>query len=215
MSATDPPGASGESIDRIGDQLLQRMVRVEVRVDGPAVDPTRRKHPGVLSRTVLLQGRRFDALGPCRRSGGLAERSGGGVPQIFDGDVVPVEDLQHRVEVGALARMAGRDHGEQAWREIEPRLDHRLGLERLERRARVDGQFRVAERAGDRPVGRHDDARSVVQRLVDATARRHGDRREGTIREPHRRHAHGLGFWGTIFDCPGGIISVRWLSTTS
>ena len=142
-------------------------------------------------------------------------RSGRRVGEVVDRQVVPLQDLEHGLEVPLLTRVAGRDDGEQPVRQLETGLDHGSRLEWLERRTRVDEEFGVAEGAHDRPVGSDDHSHAVMQRFVEVVARRDGDRGERVVGEAGSGRAHGFGLCGTIFDEPGATISVRWLSTTS
>ena len=65
----------------------------------------------------------------------------------------------------------------------------------------------------DRSISGERHPRTVVQRLVEAAAGRHGDRRERVVEARHVVSAAGGGSVVRWFF--GSGIAVRWLSTTS
>ena len=160
------------------DALLNVMVRLPV-VDGRLAEVHGgRKHAGMLARAVVVKLRRRLAGGDeCVRGRG-AERS---VRSAVQGRGRETRAMQHRgsqgrVPLGAGVRAAReRDLGGTEAEVVGgATFDQRHGLQRLNRRARIDGRCDVAQRQRERARRCSDRDRAAVPAL-DQLAARHFD----------------------------------------
>ncbi len=192
----------GELLDDLGDRRLERMGRVEVGVQGPAVERAEVQHRGVLAGAVLGQPGGRAALAHPGVPDGRAVRKVRDVAQVVLGEAGQCEDPAGPGEVAFLAGVAAHRQGEQVTVERQPGPHHGDGLHGLERGPRVAGRLNVAGAEAWFAVAAEDDDGTVVDALDHAATADVGDGRvegltdRGRVREGTAEHHCLVRWWG-------------------
>ncbi len=161
---------AGQLADRVPGGQLDRVRRVTVVVETPAVAYGSGEHSGVLAGTVhrdpgLVADRadvrhpRIVVDRPVRRGlqGVLAQPGAG-------------EDPTAPVDVDLLAGVRRGDQRQQIVRQVQPRVDHRYRLERLQRAPRIDRGVHGADADQQLTVGPGDRHPGAVHALGQPVA---------------------------------------------
>ena len=160
---------------RSGDLLLQRMGRVAVGMQRPAVCAARGEHPRVLARAVVAK----LPVGPALLRPVL---------EVVDLDPGAGEHLARGGQLGGLGAMGGTGDRELVVVEVVVALEERDRLDRLRRRAQVEGELGVAVALAvgrrdvhamhrlDHPAPRHvnDDRFHYIRKLSASTSSTNG-----------------------------------------
>ena len=125
--------------DHLGDPLLQRVQRIAIRMQRPAVRRARGEHAGVLAGAVVAE----PSLGPALLQPVL---------EIVDAGPGAGEHLSHGLELGGLGVVRGAGDRDLVVVEVVVALDERDRLNRLRAGAQKDPQLvapALAVRGGD------------------------------------------------------------------
>jgi len=144
---------AGELGDRLGDRLLQRVLRVEVGLGVPPGRDARQHHGRVLARAVHPQPRPVAAGPRHRRDELLLHRPGGRAAQRALVQPGRGEDGAGAFDVEVLARVAARGQRQQLAVQVQSGAQHGHRLHGLVRRPGEDRRVGVAGAHRDRTVG--------------------------------------------------------------